>query len=148
MGAGGSTNGAAGDEEVAYRLRPRYAGPGTQPVQQAPWTWPGENPDAHIGLKHFTPPHEIGAWGAGGTTYGLVIEVCRSSPTLWSGAQQVGQQPPPQVSFMVTPRALGHVICGHLSPSALPVNDTPQASAFAIESMGQGVTRVEPWGCS
>ena len=32
MGAGGSTNGAAGDEEVAYRPRPRYAGPGTQPV--------------------------------------------------------------------------------------------------------------------
>ena len=28
--------------------------------------------------------------------------------------------------------------------AAGPVNDTPQASALAIESMGQGVTRVEP----
>ena len=33
MGAGGSTAGAAGDEDVEFRpRRQRYAGPGTQPV--------------------------------------------------------------------------------------------------------------------
>ena len=33
MGAGGSTAGAAGDDEVEFRpRRQRYAGPGTQPV--------------------------------------------------------------------------------------------------------------------
>ena len=94
-----------------------------------PTTELGLKPSVQTGLKHFTPPHGIGAWGAGGTTYGLVIEVCLSFAILWSGTQHVGQQPPAQTSFMVTPSAYGQEIWWLLSASAFPTKYASQPSA-------------------
>eukprot|EP00443_Scrippsiella_acuminata_P127876 CAMPEP_0115610744 /NCGR_PEP_ID=MMETSP0272-20121206/20180_1 /TAXON_ID=71861 /ORGANISM="Scrippsiella trochoidea, Strain CCMP3099" /LENGTH=168 /DNA_ID=CAMNT_0003046465 /DNA_START=87 /DNA_END=591 /DNA_ORIENTATION=- len=62
------------------------------------------------------------------------------------GAQHVGQHPPAQTSFMVTPNAFGHVICGHCSPSAFPAKRAPQPSGAVTVSMGHGMTVVEPCG--
>mmetsp|Transcript_51279 Transcript_51279/g.89483 ORF Transcript_51279/g.89483 Transcript_51279/m.89483 type:complete len:98 (-) Transcript_51279:95-388(-) len=97
-----------------------------------------------MGSKQRTPPQDVGAWGAGGTTAGFSKAVWRSRFTTWSGAQQLGQQPPAQTSFMVTPKAFGQVICGHCSPSALPPKSAPQPSAEVTDSIGQGMTVVEP----
>merc|ERR1719168_484437 len=110
--------------------------------------WPSVKPSAQMSLKHFAPEQCVGAAGAVSTTYGLLMLVWRSMATTWSGAQQVGQQPPPQMSFMVTPRALGQLIWGHLSASALPLNWAAQPSGWVYDSAGHGPTNSEPAGCS
>merc|ERR1719453_961798 len=48
------------------------------------------------------------------------------------------------MSFMVTPRALGQVICGHCLPSAASPNCAAQDSGFVMVSDGHGITRPLP----
>lgn len=114
MGAGGSTNGAAGDEEVAYRPRPRYAGPGTQPVPPGhlrvrvpPGMGPGSEaafttPDGRV-MRAIVPP---------GARAGSVFDV--RLPPRWNisaeESDQVNDMAARQLSAMAAVRStLGDV---------------------------------------